>query len=247
MPNNKGLFAAVLMALAAAVPAVAQTASVTGTWKAEFVTPDRTYPARLDLKQDGDTLTGTLGADTDSPKVTGSVQGTNISFSFQTRNPNGGGDLLAIAVKGSIASDGLTGEFTVNDGPGGTFAAKRDTDSKTSPAKPADASKADAAAKQDVTGTWAATVDLGAIQASPTIAFKQDGETLTGQYTSQQYGQFPLKGTMKGNQIDFGFTMTIEGNTIEASFSGTVDKDSMKGTASYGGLADGTFTAARKK
>jgi hypothetical protein len=247
MSNNRLLFAAAIIALAVATPAVAQTASVTGIWKAEFVTPDRTYPVSLDLKQDGDKLTGTLGAETDRPKLTGSVQGTNISFAFQTRNPNGGGDLLAIAVKGSIASDGLTGEFTVNDGPGGTFSAKRDTDSKTSPTMPADASKADSATKQDVTGTWAATVDLGAIQASPTIAFKQDGEAVTGQYTSQQYGQFPLKGTMKGNQIEFGFTMTIEGNSIEASFSGTVDKDSMKGTVSYGGLADGTFTAARKK
>src|SRR5438874_2554153 len=100
----------------------------------------------------------------------------------------------------------------------------------------------------DVTGTWAFSIELPNISATPTVVFKQDGESLTGEYQSQQYGGFPLKGTMKGNTIDFGFEMAIDGNALSVSYSGTVvDKDTMKGEMSYGGLADGTFTAARKK
>ena len=77
--------------------------------------------------------------------------------------------------------------------------------------------------------------------------FKQDGETLSGEYTSQQYGTFPLKGTVKGNQLQFAFTMTIEGNAIDVVFSGTAEKDAIKGSVNYGGVGEGTFTGTRKK
>ena len=103
------------------------------------------------------------------------------------------------------------------------------------------------AAKSDVTGTWTFAIELANITATPTVIFKQDGETLTGEYQSQQYGKFPLKGTLKGNAIAFNFEMAIEGNAIAVSYEGTVDGDSMKGEMSYGGMADGTFTAQRQK
>ena len=236
------LFAATALCVAAG-PAAAQTTNVTGVWRAAFVTPDRTYPARLELKQDGDTLTGTIGSETEANKLTGSIKASNLTFAFTTRDPNGGDQLLAIAVTAALGADGLTGSFNVGNEPTGTFSAAREASKDSIGAKESKESKE---SKIDVTGTWALTVDLGTITASPTVVFKQDGEGLTGQYTSPQYGQFPLKGTLKGNQIQFGLTMSIEGNAIDVAFSGTADKDSLKGTVTYGGLGDGTFTAKKR-
>lgn len=237
---------AVMLALVSTVvPAAAQT-SITGTWKATFVTPDHSYPARIELAQDGEKLTGTLGSEQGDAKLTGTVQGSNISFKFDTRDPGGSGNMLAVGVNGTIGTDGLKGDFSVDGNPTGTFSATRDTAAPAASAK-ADGAKPPAAGALDVTGTWEIQVTTSTISASPTMTLEQEGDKITGQYHSQQYGQFPLTGTMKDGKVDLTFVMTVEGNNLNVSYSGTVDKDGMKGTVKYGDLMDGTFTGARKK
>jgi hypothetical protein len=237
---------AVLALVCTVVPAAAQS-SVTGAWKASFVTPDHSYPARIELAQDGEKLTGSLGSDQGESKLTGTVHGTSITFKFDTRDPGGSGNMLAIGVTGTIETDGLKGEFTVDGNPRGTFSATRDTAAPASTtASTGDASKP-AAAGMDVTGTWEIQVTTSTISASPTMMLKQDGEKISGQYHSQQYGDFPLTGTLKDGTIELTFVMAIEGNNINVAYSGTLDKDGMKGTVNYGDLMDGTFTGTRKK
>jgi len=193
------------------------------------------------LKQDGQTITGNLVTEA-KEKVTGAVEGGTISFRFQTLDPGGSGALLSISVKCTLDKDALSGDFTVDDGPGGTFSAQRST-----AAGQDSGANADTSAKVDLTGPWTLAVDFGTISATPSVVFKQEGDTLTGEYTSQQYGSYPLKGTVKGNQLQFTFTMTIEGNAIDVAYSGTADKDNIKGSVNYGGIGDGTFTGTRKK
>jgi hypothetical protein len=227
-------------------PAWAQT-SVTGTWKASFVTPDHSYPARIELAQDGEKLTGSVGSEQGETKLTGTVQGSNISFKFDSRDPGGGGNMLAIGVTGTIGTDGLKGDFTVDGNPTGTFSATRDTAAPAASARKSDGSKPAAAGALDVSGTWEIQVTTSTISASPSMTLKQDGEKITGEYHSQQYGQFPLTGTIKDGKIDLTFVMAVEGNNINVVYSGTVDKDGMNGKVNYGDLMDGTFTGARKK
>ena len=239
------LAAVAALLTAVAFPAAAQTTDVTGTWTASFVTQDRTYPARIDLKQEADKLTGSVaGAPGAEPnKVTGTVKASEVTFAFSTQDPSGSGRMLAIEVKATLGSDGLTGSFNVDDAPTGTFSAKKET-AKTAPSGGSDVKPSGPAA--DVAGTWAFTVDLGSITASPTVVLKQDGTALTGTYTSPQYGQFPLKGSVAGSAVKFQFTMSIEGNALEVQFTGTAEKDLMKGSVSYGGIGEGTFTAKKK-
>lgn len=237
----------VMVALASTVvPASAQT-SVTGTWKASFVTPDHSYPARIELAQDGEKLTGSLASEQGETKLTGTVQGSNISFKFDSRDPGGSGNMLAVGVTGTIGTDGLKGDFTVDGNPTGTFSATRDTAAPAASAPKSDGSKPAAAGAVDVSGTWEIQVTTSTISASPSMTLKQDGEKITGEYHSQQYGQFPLTGTIKDGKIDLTFVMAIEGNNMNVAYSGTVDKDGMKGTVNYGDVMDGTFTGARKK
>jgi hypothetical protein len=102
------------------------------------------------------------------------------------------------------------------------------------------------AAKVDVTGKWAFTVETAAGSGNPTLTMKQDGEKLTGHYTGQ-LGESDFTGTVKGNKIDIKFTIDVQGNNLEYIYDGTVDgKDTMKGKVSIVGLGDGTFTAKKQ-
>ena len=99
---------------------------------------------------------------------------------------------------------------------------------------------------QDVAGTWLLTVETAQGSGTPSLTLKQDGEKLTGTYSSQVFGEQQVTGTIKGNAITFGFTATIEGTTLTVTYSGTVEKDTMKGTVSLGDLGEGTFTGKKK-
>jgi hypothetical protein len=109
------------------------------------------------------------------------------------------------------------------------------------------AGRPQAPAKIDVTGAWAFEVQTDAGTGTPQVVFKQDGETLTGHYSSSVLGEAELTGTVKGQAIQFAFTASVQGNAFEVAFTGTVeDNNSMKGKVSLGGLAEGTFTGKRK-
>jgi hypothetical protein len=106
---------------------------------------------------------------------------------------------------------------------------------------------AQAPAKLDVTGSWAFEVQTEAGTGTPQVTFKQDGEKLTGHYSSTVLGEADLTGTVTGQAIRFSFTASVQGNAFEVTFSGTVeDAGTMKGTVSFAGLGEGTFTGKRK-
>jgi hypothetical protein len=104
-----------------------------------------------------------------------------------------------------------------------------------------------AQARVDVTGKWLFTVQTSAGGGTPTVTLKQDGEKLTGHYSSQQLGEAELTGTVKGPDIKFTFGADVQGAHLDVTYTGTIEsKDAMKGTVNLGGLGDGTFTAKRQ-
>jgi len=101
--------------------------------------------------------------------------------------------------------------------------------------------------KSDVSGTWAFTVQTDAGTGSPTVTLKQDGEKLSGHYSSATLGEADLTGSVKGKALKFTFVANVQGTSLEVSYAGTIeDKDTLKGTVDLGGYAQGTFTAKRK-
>jgi hypothetical protein len=103
------------------------------------------------------------------------------------------------------------------------------------------------AAKVDLTGKWLFTVQTDAGTGEPTVTLKQDGEKLTGHYSSQVLGEADLTGSVKGQKIEFSFTANAQGTSLEVKYSGTIEsKDALKGTVDLGGLGAGTFTAKRQ-
>ncbi len=100
----------------------------------------------------------------------------------------------------------------------------------------------------NIAGKWLMTLELSVGTANPTLDLKQDGEKITGTYTGR-YGESQLKGTLKGQALEFGFTMNAEGQDVTLSFTAQVaaDGQSMKGAATIEGLGDATWTARRDK
>ena len=94
----------------------------------------------------------------------------------------------------------------------------------------------------DISGTWAASVRLDAGSGTATFVFKQAGDALTGTY-SGTLGTAEVKGTVKGNQVEWSFDNADAG---KISYKGTLEGATMKGTVEYGQLGAGTFTAEKK-
>jgi hypothetical protein len=104
-----------------------------------------------------------------------------------------------------------------------------------------------AQAKVDVSGTWIFDVTTDAATGTPTVTLKQDGEKLSGHYSSSNLGEADLTGTVKGQNIAFTFVANVQGNALDVSYTGTIEsKDAMKGTLSITAIGNGTFTAKRK-
>jgi acetyl esterase/lipase len=99
--------------------------------------------------------------------------------------------------------------------------------------------------KIDVSGTWVFEVETDMGSGSPTLTFKQEGEKLTGQYQGI-FGQAPLTGTLKGNEIEFSFNVDAAGQEATIVYSGTVEQNSMKGELDLGDYGPGTFVGKRE-
>jgi hypothetical protein len=108
--------------------------------------------------------------------------------------------------------------------------------------------RAQAEKKTDLTGKWLFTVTSDVGTGTPTVTFKQTGDSLTGHYSSQTFGEVDFKGTFKDQKVVFTINATADGNAFAVTYSGTMDgADAMKGTVDFAGMAGGTFSGKRKK
>ena len=54
-----------------------------------------------------------------------------------------------------------------------------------------------------------------------------------------------VKGTVKGNTLNFSYTVDYNGNNITLIFTGKVTGDAINGSVSFGGQADDEWSAKR--
>jgi hypothetical protein len=98
----------------------------------------------------------------------------------------------------------------------------------------------------DITGSWEMTVESPQGQMIITAKFKQDGETLTGTHISEM-GEAPLKGTVKGADVEYTLTLDMGGQQMSIVHKAKVDGDTMRGSADIEGMGTIAFTAKRKQ
>lgn len=239
------VFAGAAAPVSAQTPPAPSAADVVGSWDVNFTTDQGPIPGYLKLKKDGDKLVGSVGSQMGDAPAEAEVKGKDVSvwFTFQ-----GGSGPIAIEMIGKVDGDKITGSFSAGGQPAGNWVATRTKDPGASREMKEPAPTAAPPAKIDLTGDWNVTVELPSMTATPALSLKQDGEKLTGDYVSAQYGKSTLKGTVKGAEVTFMFTMSVEGSGIDVTYTGTVDKDgAIAGAVNYGDAMTGRFTATKKK
>ena len=248
------LTAALILSLAGPVPAqspapAAAPAStdVVGTWNATFNTQNGQIPAQIKIKKNSDKLTGTISSQMGEFELQAEQKSQTVSIWFTMQGQNG-----AIPVELSATQDGDTmkGSAMASGSAAGDWTATRDKSA--APATSSDSAPAStptaAAPAVSLTGTWSVSLELPNISATPTMVLKQDGEKLTGEYISQQYGKFPLTGTVKGSDVTISYAMTVEGTGLNVTYAGTIDKDGkIAGSVNFGDMMNGTFSATKNK
>jgi hypothetical protein len=98
----------------------------------------------------------------------------------------------------------------------------------------------------DITGTWDMTVQSPQGPMTIVAKFKQDGETLTGTHVSEM-GETPLKGTVKGVDVEYTLTLDMGGQQMSIVHKAKVDGNTMTGSAEIDGMGTITFTAKKKQ
>jgi hypothetical protein len=102
--------------------------------------------------------------------------------------------------------------------------------------------------KVDITGKWLFSVTSQLGTGTPTVTFKQSGDSLSGHYSSATFGEVDFKGTFKDQKLTFSMKVDAGGNAITVTYSGQMDgENAMKGTVDFGGMGEGTFTGKRQQ
>lgn len=76
------------------------------------------------------------------------------------------------------------------------------------------------------------------------VTLKVEGEKLTGT-VGRETGSLPLTGSAKGNDVQFTYTVNYNGNDLAITMTGKIDGDAIKGTVSFGGMAEDEWSAKR--
>jgi hypothetical protein len=81
----------------------------------------------------------------------------------------------------------------------------------------------------DVTGTWKGTADTPNGKTERTFVFKVDGNTLTGETTSDMLGKSTIEnGKIEGDDISFTITAKYQDQELKLKYTGKVTGDEIK-------------------
>lgn len=107
---------------------------------------------------------------------------------------------------------------------------------------------AQAPGKVDLSGKWLFSVTTDNGTGTPTVTFQQKGDSLTGHYSSQVFGEVDFKGAVKDGKFTFAMSPSVQGQSLTVTYTGSIDSaDAVKGTVDLGGFGSGTFTGNRQK
>ena len=99
-------------------------------------------------------------------------------------------------------------------------------------------------AQTSVAGEWDGSFNTPGGERPFKFVLVVDVEKLTGT-SKRPSGDVPLTGTIKGDLINFAYTINYGGHDLALIYSGKVAGDSMSGTISFGGQAEETWSAKR--
>ena len=108
------------------------------------------------------------------------------------------------------------------------------------------AAQSKAAQAKSIAGTWKATVTLpNGGGGAPTLTFAVKGDSVSGTVKRPSGEEFPLRGTIKGKDLTYSYTIQVEGQPVYVAVKATVAGDSLSGTMDFAGQMTGQITAKR--
>ena len=99
-------------------------------------------------------------------------------------------------------------------------------------------------AQTNVTGEWEASFVTPLGPQELKIYLAQEGPRVSG-HTTSEFGEFPVRGSINGQEIQLSWSLTDNGKTVEIRVTAKVEGESMKGSARLGDAGNGPFTAER--
>ena len=103
-------------------------------------------------------------------------------------------------------------------------------------------------ARNNLSGTWNLTVNLGQGDKNATLTLQQEGDRISGSISgSLGAGEISNASTTTAGEVRFTVPLEIEGQTKEATFTGNLAGDQIRGTVTVVGMAPGSFTGSRAR
>jgi hypothetical protein len=232
--DSKGAWTAERKAAAAPAAAPAAAGGIAGLWNTVAATPNGDLPALMELKMEGDKLSGEIRSDMGSmPIQAASFSGKALQFDLVLGNST-------YRIQATLEGDKLTGGWgPAAGGEGGAWNATRRAAPPAEKPVPAASAPAPAAA-----GTWMVVAQTPEGPMQFQVEIKQAGSTLTGVMITPG-GSIPLqKPEFTDNKLIF--LVNFQGGTYRVETTMAGDKLSGKWSA-VDGSDNGTLTAERKK
>ena len=104
-----------------------------------------------------------------------------------------------------------------------------------------------AQATADIAGQWDITTLSPVGESTNTVEFRKDGDAMKA-FAKGEQGERPYDSMqLEGNKLTLVITIEYSGSPMTITYFGTVSEKTMEGSADFGGLATGTFSAKRKE
>lgn len=205
--------------------------SVDGDWDVTIVSPQGERTSKVTLKQSGESVNGMMGP----VALTGSLKGSDVTIKFTVKFQDND---LPITLTGKLNGGAMVGKADFGGFAEGDWSAKKSGAAAAS-AAPASSGGAGSAV---AAGMWDVVFSTPQGDVSAKLDIKADGENLSGMVKGTgPIGEVPLKGTLKGDALEIKYTIKFDGNDMPITMKGKVTGGEMKGSADYGGLAEGEF------
>jgi len=219
----------ILTFLLGSVVSFAQTPNVTGTYEAMVKMPNGVdSKLSLELKSEGSKVTGHAKHGDKTIAITdGKFENGTLTLVFDAKDHT---------FVGKVEGDTIKGEA-------GDGAQKIPLELKkvTPDAEAAPATSAAPASAFNPSGQWDAVADANGQPFPFVLTLKLDGETVTGN-SSSQLGEAAVKGTWKEGKLVF----QAEGQNGTINMSATVIDGKLSGEYDYAGQLQGKWVAVRK-
>ena len=101
------------------------------------------------------------------------------------------------------------------------------------------------AAQTDLSGMWELTIMTEQGDQVVTINIVQDGDDLTATGDAGEFGTIEMAGTVDGDNVRFQWELDLQGTPLDIVFTGVLAEDTLSGTADFGGMGQGDWTAKR--